>query len=1430
MSSDVRRPPQTKQPIGNEPQAKSSTAEDTALSDAALSDTVAIVTGDTVLAVPVRPKPAAPTPAAAVSAAFIGPATPTSAPVDDLPRDDVPPKQEVWFADLQARVDNLPEEFKELGEGLRRLIGQIVVLDSEMALTRARKVLELVMSDVYQRCFKEPAGRRSLDELINALAKAKQLPREVQGDAYSVRVHGNAGAHQGHQVTSDEVGAAVKKLLPVVDWYVEARRSGQLDRDTGRPPPSQPTQPMAAGVVPKGLRSFDARDSKFFLELVPGPRYDKGLPEQLQRWKDRVEVEGEIPFTVGVVYGPSGCGKSSLMKAGLLPNLKPDRVRSVYLEASADSTEQRLLAALRKRFPTLPPELDLTLAIQSLRVGKGFVKKQKVLIVLDQFEQWLHAHRGEDNTELARALRQCDGDRVQVVLMVREDFLGQVNRFLDQLNVALKQGENLARVDLFDIPHARKVLTAFGLGYGRLQGEPTAEQQAFIEQAVDGLAEDRCVICVRLALFAEMVKDKPWTPRTLEQVGGAEGVGATFLEETFSAPSADATCRQHQQAARAVLKALLPEEGSDIRGQAKPVSQLLTASGYEKRPREFAELMRILDSELRLITPAASSLEEADDRDGESDSAAAAEDASPETDSRCFQLTHDFLVPALREWLDRKQRETRSGRAGLLIASRAAMWKIKRENRFLPSPREFIVIHTLTDRRAWSPLQQEMMQRALRVHLRRGVVLVGLLAALGIMAMFIVGRINDARDAQQAKSLVEEVRTDDLAKFGDTLNSLKPYKAKAEPLLLDARLRAGSDEERQKFGLALALLGSDTSVNQMKTLNDWLLAVDSKSFKTLCNLLKPFGSQLADWDWQVLENDKADTGKRFEAAAALAAYIPESDADGIYRWSIAAPFVADNLVTKVAENEVEWVEAFQPRQIELLDPLSKIYRDPNRSSVRLPVTTVLATYARAVPSVLIGLLADASGDRNCFAVLYKSLHDSGQPSPQILAQQLSPKLGAGAKDAELDLNASHVANAAVALLRLQQADSVWPLFGRPVDPGTPLGRMYPRVRSFLIHRVVAYSEGDSLVATLLVQRFNQESDPTAQQGLLLTLGTFPESQLSASARQPIMDKLSLLYRTAPDAGTRGAAEWLLRAWGQEAQLAAADHELAGGQPSKGQAWFVNGQGQTMVADPSSRSKITVGSPPTEQNREPGKVEDQHPATIGYSYAIAAHEVTLGEFLAYSPSYQPNAKYLTQGPDGSPDKRCPVNNVTWYQAAAYCNWLSQQEHLEACYQPNKDQQFAAGMKPYDDFLARSGYRLPTEAEWEWACRAGTGTSRYYGQADELLPDYAWFADDSKALLQPVGRLKPNDWGLFDMLGNALEWTQDYCLSNDANFVGHSDAAAAQDGQIRIARSEKFLSFMANMRVARRDYKHGPEKQDFIMGFRPVRTLVTATGPN
>ena len=164
-------------------------------------------------------------------------------------------------------------------------------------------------------------------------------------------------------------------------------------------------------VVPKGLRSFDGHDASFFLDLLPGARDRDGLPESVRFWKSRIEdINPEQTFRVGVVYGPSGCGKSSLVKAGLLPRLAAT-VQRIYVEAGATETEARLLRALRNACPDLPTDAGLVATFAALRRDRVLPKGHKVLVVLDQFEQWLFARQGDsdDEPELAAALRQCDG-------------------------------------------------------------------------------------------------------------------------------------------------------------------------------------------------------------------------------------------------------------------------------------------------------------------------------------------------------------------------------------------------------------------------------------------------------------------------------------------------------------------------------------------------------------------------------------------------------------------------------------------------------------------------------------------------------------------------------------------------------------------------------------------------------------------------------------------------------------------------------------------------------------------------------------------------------------------------------------------------------------------------------------------------------------
>jgi hypothetical protein len=271
---------------------------------------------------------------------------------------------------------------------------------------------------------------------------------------------------------------------------------------------------------------------------------------------------------------------------------------------------------------------------------------------------------------------------------------------MHDLEAPIVEGHNFATIDLFDVVHAEKVLRCFGQAFGRLpsQGSPLSEdQQAFVAAAANALARDGKVVSVRLALFAEMVKGKPWTLSTLQAVGGLEGIGVHYLEETFASRTANPDHRLYQSAARKVLAAMLPETGTKIKGQMRSQAELQAAAELDE-PHDFGKLLRILDGELRLITPT---------------DAEELQPKSPDVSAvKYYQLTHDYLVPSLREWLTRKRRETWRGRAELRLAERASLWEARHENRLLPSWWEWLAIRILTRSEDWTLAQQEMMRQA----------------------------------------------------------------------------------------------------------------------------------------------------------------------------------------------------------------------------------------------------------------------------------------------------------------------------------------------------------------------------------------------------------------------------------------------------------------------------------------------------------------------------------------------------------------------------------------------------------------------------------------------------------------------------------------------------------------------------------------------
>jgi len=744
-------------------------------------------------------------------------------------------------------------------------------------------------------------------------------------------------------------------------------------------------------VVPKGLRSFDQHDADFFLELLPGPRNRDGLPESIRFWKTRIEKPNPgDAFRIGLIYGPSGCGKSSLVKAGLLPRLAQS-VLPAYIEATSDETEARLLRVLRRVCPDLPADRNLVDSLAALRRGGALRSGQKVLLVLDQFEQWLFARRGDEITELVAALRQCDGERVQALVLVRDDFWMGATRFMSDLEIDLIPDRNIAVVDLFDLRHARKVLASFGRAYGTLperMSDLSKDQESFLQQAVSDLAQDGRIISVRLSLFAEMVKGKRWSPATFREVGGTEGVGVTFLEETFSSPQAIPKHRVHQKAAQAVLKALLPPTGTDIKGQMRSEDALRQASGYTGRPREFDGLIHILDSELRLITPtdpegmagdewrvagentddraALPTVGSAAVRHGIGRGATTTHPATrhPPPSTRYYQLTHDYLVHSLRDWLTHKQRGTRRGRAELRLAERAALWNAQPENRRLPSALEWANIRVLTSKKDWSELERRMMRRADRVHGLRALGLVAVTSVLAAVALNVRNRVVEVNEATAAAGLVQQLLKVDTAQVPGVVQAIWKYRRWTDPELRRAAAESPA-RSKEKLHVSLALLPVDPS--QVPYLETRLLDAAPGEFVVLRNALRPYRSGLTLKLWEVVESAKSGRAGLLPAAGALAVYDPENS-----RWDALAGKVVQALVMVHSIDVRPWLDALRPVRTKLTAPLAAVFRDKERSETEHSLATdILFDYASDDPSLLAELLmlADATAYVRLFPVV-----------------------------------------------------------------------------------------------------------------------------------------------------------------------------------------------------------------------------------------------------------------------------------------------------------------------------------------------------------------------------------------------------------------------------------------------------------------------------
>lgn len=735
---------------------------------------------------------------------------------------------------------------------------------------------------IYEISFTDPTPIRQINDIV---------PRELE----RVCLRAMAKLASERYLTAKDLADDLRNLLleapPVLsgpaahrEKAVESEAPGS-DRPAGTKTGSSCVS-AAWNVVPKGLRSFDRNDAEFFLHLVPGARDRHGIPESVRFWKSHFEErDANETFPVGLLIGPSGCGKSSLMKAGILP-LLDEHVTPLYIDAHASDTVDKLRAIIRRWLHREDHDLPLSELFARLRRGQSQVPGLKYLVIIDQFEQCLYGASEPDNEELVQALRQCDGGRLQCVLMVRDDFWMATTRFMRGLEVPIIEGRNCMAVDLFPLRHAERVLAAFGRAYGDLPEDPadiSAEQRQFVEEAVRSLADGNKVVTVRLAVFAEMMKGRLWAPQTLADLGGSEGIGVRFLEEHFEGATASPRHRAHQVAARQVLARLLPEQGASIRGLSRTEEEVATAAGYSLHSDECHELIEILDSQLRLISPS-------DDRDN-----LAGPDATQYVENARlrYHLTHDFLVAPLRAWLTKRQRETRRGRAQLALAERAALWRNRRENQQLPTFLEWLRIRCLTRPDEWDDDEAEMMHVASRYHLVR----VGSVAALvvGLSAWAAVSHIqNKRREAEKhAKELVRRLEIAKPEDITNLLQDMQKVRDDVAPLLRREQLSSLSHEKQ--LNVSLALLRNPTDHDeQLQKLGHLVRHLSSPQYIAVLftQLMGMEIGPLLEAAWN--ETDKvADSAQLLPLAAILGMYAAEDD-----RWHTLSGKVAHQLVSE----------------------------------------------------------------------------------------------------------------------------------------------------------------------------------------------------------------------------------------------------------------------------------------------------------------------------------------------------------------------------------------------------------------------------------------------------------------------------------------------------------------------------------------------------
>lgn len=713
------------------------------------------------------------------------------------------------------------------------------------------------------------------------------------------------------------------------------------------------------------------------------------------------------------------------------------------------------------------------------------------------------------------------------------------------------------------------------------------------------------------------------------------------------------------------------------------------------------------------------------------------------------------------------------------------------------------------DLRRWlasEPIIARPVSRLERVWLwcrRRPAMATGLAASvLLVAAASVITR--ERLQTVRAAGLVDAVVTSDTRELEGLLTQLRSYRRWAAPLLRQ-KLAEGSQDSKQKLHASLCLVESDS--RQCDYLLERLASATPEESLNIGRALLPHHEDVGEQLWRAMEKP-ADRGSRLRTASALVVASPADD-----RWRKWSQEIASQLVTLPPFEAGPWVSNLRPIRSVLALDLERIYRETETSEAMSPETKPVGTSERALAaSALANYLAEEPA-RMVDLVLLSQSADEFQPllaalrPHQVQASAAFRKVLAEVAPSEVPQLSRDIlwkpheerdrvwrrqALAAVALVNLGDDAQAWELLRRSADP---------TLRSYVVIRF--HQLGTPY--HLLWSRLRGETDPGVQQALVLSLGSFGRLDFAAIDLETLTPELLRLYQTNPDSGVHSAAAWTLRRWQMEEALKAANPAANGSTLAGEGNWLTDSRGETFVRVSGPVSFVMFEK--TNQT-VPARI------TLDYPFAVATHEVTIHQFRQFDPAALSDVTY-------APTLDCPLHMVYfrgWQSAASYCNWLSEREGLP------RDQwayegEPASGLALALNFIGRRGYRLPTEAEWEYVCKAGTTTMFCCGDTVEALNGFAWHQNNASARCWPVGTKMPNDLGAFDMHGNVMEW----CHRQTADKNGKlslSLGTAITTGTLRSG------SYYLGPMAVRSNWRWVlPPPQEFYasMGFRVARSL-------